>query len=80
MTESLGSQRIALGVDSSEMLKPLKMIISTTIGGNMASAASVDGAAAPSSRPSAAAASELSVVSARKLAKRSGERCSPTSG
>ena len=40
-------KRSSRGVASGEMLKPLKMIISTSSGGNIASAASVEGATAP---------------------------------
>eukprot|EP00965_Chrysotila_dentata_P225661 6194907-Pleurochrysis_carterae.AAC.2 len=51
MSEILGTHLSSLGVEASAMLKPLKMIISTSTGGNSASATSVEGAAAPKKRP-----------------------------
>ena len=47
MNETFGMKRSKRGVASGEMLKPLKMIMSTSSGGNIASAASVEGATAP---------------------------------
>lgn len=48
---TLGSQRRHFGVFSSAMLNPLKMMVSTVMGGKRASAMSEDGEAAPSSSP-----------------------------
>jgi len=62
------------------MLKPLKMIISTMIGGNMARAASVEGATAPMRRPSAPEAKPSRQRRSRNLPNLSADLCSPTIG
>ena len=65
-SDSLGRNFIGFGVDSSLMLLPLKMIMSTIMGGNMARAASVDGVPRRyGSKPSADAATEFNAVSPR---------------
>jgi len=65
-------KRSSRGVASGEMLKPLKMIISTSSGGNIASAASVEGAVAPRKRPRPPEAKPSSTRVSRKARNLSG--------
>ena len=58
----------------------MKMIINTMIGGKSASAASVDGATAPTSRPSADDATEFNTVMPRKVRNASVDRLRRASG
>lgn len=68
------------GVASGEMLKPLNMIIKTSRGGNIASAASVDGATAPKKRPRPPEAKPSSTSVSRKAKNLSGLRLPPWEG
>eukprot|EP00964_Phaeocystis_antarctica_P016987 scaffold9348_cov74-Phaeocystis_antarctica.AAC.5 len=62
------------------MLKPLNMIIKTSRGGNIASAASVDGATAPKKRPRPPEAKPSSTSVSRKAKNLSGLRLPPWEG